>query len=64
MTKVRDTQKTSVYEAEALVRRMFDLADERGLRTVEVAGPTSPCPSNDVSHRSTPRSSTSTRCLP
>ncbi|HET8992641.1 MAG TPA: TIGR04338 family metallohydrolase [Rhodococcus sp. (in: high G+C Gram-positive bacteria)] len=38
MTKVRDTQRTSVYEAESLVRRMFDLADERGLRAVEVAG--------------------------
>ncbi|TCN45868.1 putative metallohydrolase (TIGR04338 family) [Rhodococcus sp. SMB37] len=38
MTKVRDTKRTSVYEAESLVRRMFDLADERGLRTVEVAG--------------------------
>ena len=38
MTKVRDTQRTSVYEAESLVRRIFDIADERGLRAVEVAG--------------------------
>lgn len=38
MTRVRDTRKSSVYESESMVRRMFDLADERGLRTVEVAG--------------------------
>ena len=26
MTRVRDTQRAAVYEAESLVRRMFDLA--------------------------------------
>ncbi|WP_407440882.1 TIGR04338 family metallohydrolase [Rhodococcus sp. (in: high G+C Gram-positive bacteria)] len=38
MTRVRDIRKSAVYESEAMVRRMFDLADERGLRTVDVAG--------------------------
>lgn len=38
MTKVRDTRRTAVYEAESIVRKMLDRADERGLRTVEVAG--------------------------
>ncbi|MBF0661612.1 TIGR04338 family metallohydrolase, partial [Rhodococcus sp. (in: high G+C Gram-positive bacteria)] len=38
MTRVRDIRKSAVYDAEAMVRRMFDLADERGLRTVDVAG--------------------------
>ena len=38
MSKVRDTRRTAVYEAESIVRKMLDRADERGLRTVEVAG--------------------------
>jgi len=38
VTKVRDTRRTAVYEAESIVRKMLDRADERGLRTVEVAG--------------------------
>lgn len=38
MTRLRDTQRTAVYEAESLVRTMFDRADERGLRVVELAG--------------------------
>ncbi|MGV9733577.1 TIGR04338 family metallohydrolase [Rhodococcus aetherivorans] len=38
MTRLRDTQRTAVYEAESLVRKMFDRADERGLRVVELAG--------------------------
>lgn len=36
----RDSQRSRVYEAETLVRTMFDRADERGLRTVDVAGST------------------------
>lgn len=38
MTRIRDTRKSAVYESESMVRRMFDLADERGIRTVEVGG--------------------------
>ncbi|EME66538.1 hypothetical protein G352_04310 [Rhodococcus ruber BKS 20-38] len=38
MTRLRDTHRTAVYEAESLVRTMFDRADERGLRVVELAG--------------------------
>ncbi|QNG20625.1 TIGR04338 family metallohydrolase [Rhodococcus triatomae] len=38
MRRGRDTQRSAVYDAEALVRTMFDRADERGLRTVEVLG--------------------------
>lgn len=38
MTKLRDSRRSAVYEAESIVRRMIDRADERGLRTVEVAG--------------------------
>lgn len=37
---MRDSQRSAVYEAETLVRTMFDRADERGLRTVEVLGST------------------------
>ncbi|MFE5878583.1 TIGR04338 family metallohydrolase [Rhodococcus sp. NPDC056506] len=37
---MRDTQRSAVYEAETLVRTMFDRADERGLRSVEVMGST------------------------
>ena len=37
---MRDTQRNAVYEAETLVRTMFDRADERGLRSVEVMGST------------------------
>lgn len=37
---VRDGQRASVYAAEALVRTMFDRAEQRGLRTVEVHGST------------------------
>ncbi|QIS23363.1 TIGR04338 family metallohydrolase [Nocardia terpenica] len=35
---VRDTQRARVYDAEGLVRRMFDRADEVGVRTVELHG--------------------------
>jgi putative metallohydrolase (TIGR04338 family) len=38
--KNRDSQRSKVYEAETLVRRMFDRADERNLRTVEIHGST------------------------
>ncbi|UYP18964.1 TIGR04338 family metallohydrolase [Rhodococcus sp. Z13] len=38
MSRIRDIRKSAVYEAESIVRRMLDRADERGLRTVEVAG--------------------------
>lgn len=38
MTRARDTQRAAVYGAESLVRRMFDRADERGIRAVEIAG--------------------------
>lgn len=34
----RDAGKTALYDAETLVRTMFDRADERGLRTVELMG--------------------------
>ncbi|RMI34003.1 TIGR04338 family metallohydrolase [Nocardia stercoris] len=35
---VRDTQRSRVYDAEGLVRRMFEVADASGVRTVEVLG--------------------------
>lgn len=35
---MRDSQRSAVYDAETLVRGMFDRADERNLRTVEVMG--------------------------
>ncbi|PXX65526.1 putative metallohydrolase (TIGR04338 family) [Nocardia tenerifensis] len=35
---VRDTQRAKVYDAEHLVRGMFDRADEHGARTVELYG--------------------------
>ncbi|MGF6882051.1 putative metallohydrolase (TIGR04338 family) [Nocardia sp. GAS34] len=35
---VRDAQRAKVYDAEGLVRRMFDRADEHGMRTVELYG--------------------------
>ncbi|WP_405178805.1 TIGR04338 family metallohydrolase [Nocardia sp. NBC_01377] len=35
---VRDTQRAKVYDAERLVRAMFDRADESGSRTVEIHG--------------------------
>ncbi|MBF6176236.1 TIGR04338 family metallohydrolase [Nocardia blacklockiae] len=35
---VRDTQRAKVYDAEGLVRRMFERADEYGARTVELHG--------------------------
>lgn len=35
---VRDTQRAKVYDAEGLVRGMFERADEFGARTVEVHG--------------------------
>ncbi|MFJ9368567.1 TIGR04338 family metallohydrolase [Nocardia sp. NPDC101769] len=35
---VRDAQRSRVYDAEGLVRGMFDRADEFGARTVEVHG--------------------------
>ncbi|MFB8276160.1 TIGR04338 family metallohydrolase [Nocardia colli] len=35
---VRDTQRAKVYDAEQLVRGMFDRADEHGSRTVELYG--------------------------
>ncbi|AOW94013.1 hypothetical protein BFN03_18750 [Rhodococcus sp. WMMA185] len=38
MSGPRDTQRAAVYDAESLVRTMFDRADERGLRIVEVMG--------------------------
>lgn len=34
----RDSQRSQVYDAEAMVRTMFDRADERDLRTVDIAG--------------------------
>ncbi len=37
---MRDSQRSAVYDAEGLVRIMFDRADERGLRTMEVLGST------------------------
>ncbi|NUP27269.1 MAG: TIGR04338 family metallohydrolase [Nocardia sp.] len=38
MGTVRDTQRTKVYDAEQLVRSIFDRAAEFGQRTVEVHG--------------------------
>ncbi|QCB49426.1 TIGR04338 family metallohydrolase [Rhodococcus sp. PAMC28707] len=38
--KNRDSQRSKVYDAEAMVRVIFDRADERGLRTVEMFGST------------------------
>ncbi|GAB0108157.1 TIGR04338 family metallohydrolase [Nocardia sp. JMUB6875] len=35
---VRDAQRSRVYDAEGLVRGMFDRADEFGVRTVEMHG--------------------------
>lgn len=35
---MRDSQRSAVYDAETLVRSMFDRADERNLRTVEIFG--------------------------
>ncbi|OYD67333.1 TIGR04338 family metallohydrolase [Rhodococcus sp. OK302] len=35
---MRDSQRSAVYDAETLVRSMFDRADERNLRTVEILG--------------------------
>lgn len=37
---MRDTQRSSVYDAESLVRTMFDRADQHGIRTLEVLGST------------------------
>ena len=37
---MRDSQRSAVYEAETLVRTMFDRADQRGTRSVEVLGST------------------------
>ncbi|WP_227979136.1 TIGR04338 family metallohydrolase [Nocardia spumae] len=36
----RDSQRSRVYDAEGLVRRMFDRADEFGARTIELLGST------------------------
>lgn len=36
----RDTQRGKVYDAEALVRRVFDRADEYGIRQLELLGST------------------------
>lgn len=38
--KNKDSQRSKVYEAEHLVRTMFDRADQRGLRTVDMLGST------------------------
>ncbi|SNT16512.1 putative metallohydrolase, TIGR04338 family [Rhodococcoides kyotonense] len=38
--KTRDSQRSKVYEAESTVRLMFDRADERNLRTVQIHGST------------------------
>ncbi|MET0198017.1 MAG: TIGR04338 family metallohydrolase [Rhodococcus fascians] len=38
--KTRDSQRSKVYEAETMVRRMFDRAEERNLRSVEIHGST------------------------
>jgi len=35
---MRDMQRAKVYDAEGLVRRMFDRADEHGMRTVKLYG--------------------------
>ncbi|MBB5913958.1 putative metallohydrolase (TIGR04338 family) [Nocardia transvalensis] len=34
----RDSQRAKVYDAEGLVRRMFERADEHGVRTVQLHG--------------------------
>ena len=36
----RDAQRSRVYDAEQQVRTMFDRADQRGLRTIEIHGST------------------------
>ncbi|MCX4096378.1 TIGR04338 family metallohydrolase [Nocardia sp. alder85J] len=38
MSGTRDAQRARVYDAEGLVRRMFERADEHGARTVELHG--------------------------
>lgn len=38
--KNRDSQRSKVYEAESMVRVIFDRADERNLRTVDLHGST------------------------
>ncbi len=38
MSKARDTQRSAVYDAEQLVRTMFDRAEERDIRVVQVMG--------------------------
>nr|WP_280275418.1 TIGR04338 family metallohydrolase [Nocardia wallacei] len=38
MVSARDTQRAKVYDAEGLVRRMFERADEYGSRTVDLHG--------------------------
>ncbi|MBD0321859.1 MAG: TIGR04338 family metallohydrolase [Aldersonia sp.] len=38
MTRSRDVQRAKVYDAEQLVRTVFDRADQHGLRVVEVLG--------------------------
>ena len=38
--KNRDSQRSKVYAAETLVRTIFDRADERDLRTVDIYGST------------------------
>ncbi|MCZ4517315.1 TIGR04338 family metallohydrolase [Rhodococcus ruber] len=38
MSRARDTQRSAVYDAEQLVRTMFDRAEERDIRAVQVMG--------------------------
>ncbi|OZF49193.1 TIGR04338 family metallohydrolase [Rhodococcus sp. 14-1411-2a] len=38
MSRARDAQRAAVYDAEQLVRTMFDRAEERDLRMVQVMG--------------------------
>ncbi|WP_302050743.1 TIGR04338 family metallohydrolase [Rhodococcoides kyotonense] len=38
--KTKDAQRSKVYDAETMVRLMFDRADERNLRTVQIHGST------------------------
>ncbi|QII04042.1 TIGR04338 family metallohydrolase [Rhodococcoides fascians A25f] len=38
MSRGRDTQRSAVYDAEQLVRTMFDRAEERDIRVVQVMG--------------------------
>ncbi|OZE82526.1 MULTISPECIES: TIGR04338 family metallohydrolase [Nocardiaceae] len=38
MSRARDTQRSAVYDAEQLVRTMFDRAEERDIRVVQVMG--------------------------